>query len=402
MALRSDNLGRADQMISERQNLASVRMDTHLDKGSLGAAAQSCSQERSLMPAIPDTTHRPARPTMARVIAILLSAGLLAGCARIGGSVTPPAVIVKTAPQQMFGIKWLNADELVVEYALGQSAVARLGTVLLSDGAFSPLPVPSSAGCEQIAVGNPTVLAPGRLAVTRECVAPLGSGIPDRTTIWELDIATGQYVLRGSAGTIRGPAGAIAASPDGQRLLVAMGSLCGVIVAAGADGAIPLGVEIRDGTRSFRLDDTAPGPDCSQRGWADYPAWSPTANEIAFFAAPGAIGLDGAARGGAPANLYVLAPDAPTATLILSNITVPRDLAYSPDGRYLAFGGVIGGRKATWILERQTGALRAVYDQRFEWLSWSPDGTRLAGLQQSNPDRLLDNEIVIVPIVGLQ
>ena len=354
------------------------------------------------MPSIPDTISRARRPALRRAVAILLSAVVLAGCAQIGGSVAPSAVIVRTEPQPMFGIEWLNDDTLVVEYALGQSAVARLGTVTLSDGAFRPLPIPPSDGCQQIQVGNPIVLAPGRLAVTRECVAPFGSGIPDRTTIWELDIATGQYALRGSAGTIRGPAGTIAASPDGKRLIVAMGSLCGVIVEAGAVGAIPLAVEIGDGTRSFRLDDTAPGSDCSHRGWADYPAWSPTANEIAFFAAPAAIGLDGPARGGAPANLYVMAPDATTASLILSNITVPRDLDYSPDGRYLAFGGLIGGRTATWILDRQTGVLRAVYDQRFEWLSWSPDGTRLAGLQQSNTDQLLDNEIVIVPLDGLR
>lgn len=350
------------------------------------------------MPSIPDTSSRASRPSFRRAMAILLSAGFLAGCAGTDASVAPSAVIVRTEPQPMFGIEWLNDDTLVIEYALGQSAVFRLATVSVSDGAFRPLPVPSSDGCEQIAVGNPTVLAPGRLAVTRECVAPLGSGIPDRTTIWELDIATGQYVLRGSAGTIRGPAGTTAASPDGKRLIEAMGSLCGVIVEAGPDGAIPLAVEIRDRTRSFRLDDTAPGPDCSHRGWADYPAWSPAGNEIAFFAAPAAIGLDGAARGAAPANLYVMAPDATTASLILSNITVPRDLDYSPDGRSLAFGGVIGGRTATWTLDRETGDLRAVYDQRFEWLSWSPDGTRLAGLQLSNPDRLLDNEIVIVPL----
>ena len=354
------------------------------------------------MPSIPDTISRARRPALRRAVAILLSAVVLAGCAQTGGSVAPSAVIVRTPPQPMFGIEWLNDDTLVIEYALGQGAAFRLAAVSVSDGAFRPLPVPSSDGCEQIQVGNPTVLAPGRLAVTRECVAPFGSGIPDRTTIWELDIATGQYALRGSAGTIRGPSGTIAASPDGKRLIVAMGSLCGVIVEAGAVGAIPLAVEIADGTRSFRLDDTAPGPDCSHRGWADYPAWSPTANEIAFFAAPAATGLDGPARGGAPANLYVMAPDATTASLILSNITVPRDLDYSPDGHYLAFGGLIGGRTATWILDRGTGVLRAVYDRRFEWLSWSPDGTRLAGLQQSNTDRLLDNEIVIVPLDKLR
>ena len=55
------------------------------------------------------------------------------------------------------------------------------------------------------------------------------------------------------------------------------------------------------------------------------------------------------------------------------------------------------------ILDRRTGALRAVYDRHLEGLSWSPDGTSLAGLQLSNTDPTRDdNEIVIVPIAGLK
>lgn len=79
---------------------------------------------------------------------------------------------------------------------------------------------------------------------------------------------------------------------------------------------------------------------------------------------------------------------------------MPRSLKYSPDGSQLAFGGEIDGDKATWVFEPATGDLRKVHDERFAWLSWSPDGLSIAGLQISNPDQPLDLQVVTIAASG--
>jgi hypothetical protein len=300
----------------------------------------------------------------------------------------------------MFGITWPASTRLVVATSPDQTVAFRLATVSIEDGDLSEIAPPVVTTCARIGIANPTALSETELLATQACVHPIGSGTPDSTAILALDLATGTYTARASVGDIRGSPGAIAASPDGSRLRVAMGSLCGVIVEATPDGPIPLDVVVGDGDRTFSLADTTPGPDCRQRGWADWPAWSPDGSEIAFFAAPSAIGLDGPDRGSAPAGLYVMTPDATSASEILPDVVVPRGLAWSPDGRFLAFGGERDGRKATFILERATGDVRTIHDRRFDWVAWSPDGMRIAGLQIVDLAEPLANEIVIVDVAA--
>lgn len=279
-----------------------------------------------------------------------------------------------------------------------RTSAVRLTSVDVGSATFTPVPAPDVAGCARTEISNPTSAARQMLA-SRVCVYPLGSGEPDTTTIVTVDLESATYEQRASLGDLRNPAGAIAPNPDGSRMLMAMGSLCGVIVEATPDGPVPLDVTVSDGSEAFSLADTAPGPDCHQRGWADWPAWSPDGAQIAFFAAPSAIGLDGPARASVPAGLYAMAPDSGAAVRILGeDVIVPRDLAWSPDGRYLAFGGTIGDRKATWLFEPATGDLRAVHDQSFSWLAWSPDGSQLAGIELVDSNDPLIDQIVIVHV----
>jgi WD40 repeat protein len=285
------------------------------------------------------------------LVAVVLMVALVSACDQSGSTGSPntstaSASVIDTPNKKLFGIEWTKPDSVILVYTEHSTGVRFV----------------------------------------------------DQVSLLGFNLGTATYEPLASVEGVRGPAGQIGVSPDGTRFLVAMGSLCGVIVEATAQGAKPLNVTVSDGPHSFSLADTAPGPDCSQRGWANYPTWSPTDNVIAFFAAPGAIGESGPARGSVPANLYVMSPDGSVATSILNDVTVPRALKFSPDGRFLAFGGEIGGVKATWVLERATGVVRQVHNQRFEWLAWSPDGQQLAGLQVGSDPSLLEDDLVVVPV----
>jgi hypothetical protein len=326
------------------------------------------------------------------VQAAALFAVLVGGCG--SGSTTSPTV-VKTDMTQVFGIDWMDAETLVVAFSPDVAAPLRLGSVPLKGGNTTPIPVGDGRGCHLIRVSNPLVVSTKEFVATRECTAPLGSGDPSDVSIVGGSWPDGIPAEISSVGETRDPPGQIATNPDDSRQLVALGSLCGVIVEATPTGAKPLPVEVSDGSHRFRLDDLASGPDCSARGWAAFPAWSPDGKEISFFAAPAAMGLTGPARADVPANLYTMTPDATTATLLRRDVTLPRGLDYSPDGRYLAFGGQIGGKDALWVLNRKTGDATSAYDRTIDWMAWAPDGKHLAATESST-DEVFPKRIVIV------
>jgi hypothetical protein len=339
------------------------------------------------------------------LVAVVLMVALVSACDQSGSTGSPntstaSASVIDTPNKKLFGIEWTKPDSVILVYTADETSATRLADMPLPNGPFAPLAAPDEGKCVQIEVGNPSLVSMDQMAVTFTCVTEHSTGVRfvDQVSLLGFNLGTATYEPLASVEGVRGPAGQIGVSPDGTRFLVAMGSLCGVIVEATAQGAKPLRVTVSDGRDSFSLADTAPGPDCSQRGWANYPTWSPTDNVIAFFAAPGAIGESGPARGSVPANLYVMSPDGSVATSILNDVTVPRALKFSPDGRFLAFGGEIGGVKATWVLERATGVVRQVHNQRFEWLAWSPDGQQLAGLQVGSDPSLLEDDLVVVPV----
>lgn len=296
--------------------------------------------------------------------------------------------------QALLGIAWLDDDRVVVGYAPDKTSHFRLATVDLRDGSFTPLASPVEGQCDGLRLGNPYSISRSEIELTQVCLAAVGSHDPDTTSIQRLNTLTGTYSFVASVGEVPPPSGQIAINADSSHTLVAMGNLCAVIVEATSTGSKSLPIKVGSGASSFSLGDIEPGPDCSQRGWADFPTWSPTTNDLAFFAAPAAIGVDGPARSMVPANLYIVAPGSDTAEPILADVLAPRALAYAPNGQSLAFSGEIAGKRATWILDRITGRLRSVYAGDFDWLAWSRDGTMLAGLvTQADPG---NDKIVVV------
>jgi hypothetical protein len=82
-------------------------------------------------------------------------------------------------------------------------------------------------------------------------------------------------------------------------------------------------------------------------------------------------------------NLYLMQPDRTGIKVLLSGITNQSALAWSPDGKWIAFSGKYEEKyeqEGLWILNVSTGELHFLAEGDFERPSWSPDGTRIAAL----------------------
>lgn len=324
----------------------------------------------------------------------MLMAASIVGCGT--GSPNTAKTVVATDVSQLLGIDWLDAITFVVAYSPDRTAASRLGSIPVTGGPLIPTPVAIDGSCNQVRLGHPHVVSIGQVAATYVCAPPPAAGEPDALAIVGVDWPSGPAQKIALVGDTTESPGQIATNPDGTRQLIALGDLCGVIVEATPTGSKPLPVEISDGAKHYRLDDLTTTPDCSARGWSAFPSWSPDGGEISFVGAPEAIGVVGPKRADVPANVYEMAPGATSATALIQNIQSPRDLDYSPDGRFLAFGGEINGRDAIWVFERQTGALRSVYDGDVDWLAWGPDSMRIAALEASVDAPPFPMQVVIV------
>jgi Tol biopolymer transport system component len=175
--------------------------------------------------------------------------------------------------------------------------------------------------------------------------------------------------------------GQAAWSPTMDRALVSTGSVCSTIALLKSNGYTPLPVEIKDGGRSWRLDSPLIQSDvnCPKWGRAGGPSWSPDGEQIAFFASPQAIGLDGPARLNQPWNLYLTKSAAWTPRAVVSNVAYASSIEWSPDGRWLAFTGGLRGREwGLWLLEATSGGLQEISKGNVTDVTWSPNGKKLA------------------------
>jgi hypothetical protein len=335
--------------------------------------------------------HRPA----AHLIVALIVAAIAVGCQELPRPTSEASdVVTFEAPSRAHGIAWVSQDRLVIGSRETPTDPSRLTAVDLATRESKVLPVPSGLTCERSFLQNPVRQSDDTILLTATCIAPLDSSRPDHTAVVSQGLESAHDETLAFTEDISGLAGALAVDPARSRFLLDFGQLCGVIVEATAAGAVPLDLEVQGDAGSFSLSDVGPGPDCRQRGWSGWPSWSVN-DEIAFFASTDAIGLDGQARGSAPAGLYLTTPAFEASALLVDGVVVPRGLTWSPDGSRLAFGGEIDGHKATWVVDPASGELREVFDERLTWLAWSPDGAQLAGLTARGADTS-DSQIVII------
>ncbi|MFW6200939.1 MAG: alpha/beta fold hydrolase [Gemmatimonadota bacterium] len=124
---------------------------------------------------------------------------------------------------------------------------------------------------------------------------------------------------------------------------------------------------------------------------ADGPAWSPDGSTVSFPAA------DTAAESAQHLNLYTVDVSTRSVSLIAADTAGPiggiASAAWSPDGRWLAYGtGTFGGDAGRLVLRRSDGTEEIVLEAgapMYRHLSWSPDGDVLSALRHDGNRILL-------------
>lgn len=181
------------------------------------------------------------------------------------------------------------------------------------------------------------------------------------------------------------------------------GGPCEAVLAVGAPGLSYPPIEIQGHGHMFRLDDQGIDTSaCDRTGRARF-AEIGKAARVAFFAAPAAVGVHGFARLDVPFGLYTFGETDKLATLVLDNVNSPQGLAWSPDGKRLAFSGQgTGFGDGIWIVTVADGSMVQLSPVAASDLAWSPDGKTIATLHvgAAGQDRY-DVDLFTVPDVVL-
>ena len=300
---------------------------------------------------------------------------------------------VSLPPGEVFGLAWLKDDWLVTNYSadpvgvFGDSPLWRFRP----DGSdFAEIEFPQDPTCRLLEYIRPVALSDGRLGYVRECLkAGMSPGEEFEASLGALDLATGQTELLAPVVSGVGYAGIASFDWDptiGAGLISIGSGICQGIEWVDQDGPRPIDLVISDGDHQLNLADEfrRKSTDCSATGTADGPARSWKDRAVAFFASPASVGTEGQARLDAPSSLYIADPRLKTASPRLNGIQPRSGLAWSPDGRWLAFVGKVKDLgKGAWLFDTTSSTLRRFSRLDVGEMAWSPDGLRIAAIEQT-------------------
>jgi hypothetical protein len=282
------------------------------------------------------------------------------------------------------GIAWVTEDAIDVGFDPGSDQPPNdIWQLSPNGGQLKKIALPADPSCRLLWYKGSHRRPDGTLGLVRECQPIVGSEIGN--TVWQRSLvsvnrATG--AMREIRGVVLSP-DSVSWMPDGRSGAFSTGDdICESIVVMEPTTQHLVNLSVGDGARRFSLDaDSAPGSnDCTNTGRADYPAYSPTGDRLAFLASPASIGVSGQARLDAPWGLY-LTSGAGVPHEVMGDIVNPPGLAWTTNGRWLIFSGGVGDQGvATWAVEAATGRLVRLSVQGLDSLDVSPDGTRLVGV----------------------
>ena len=151
-----------------------------------------------------------------------------------------------------------------------------------------------------------------------------------------------------------------------------------------------------------------------QFGRARDGSYAPDGSQIAFFASERVPEYEDSLLGGRPAleaqlsapwNLYVANPDGTDVRELLPNVRYPWQIQWHPLGQSIAFGGVLNGKRGTWVYDMVDERLYLVWEQRTHF-DWSPDGAQMvvvdAPPQNTGPNFVPERLLVIDVELGQQ
>src|SRR3990172_7756803 len=277
-----------------------------------------------------------------------------------------------------------------VNYSGRGKGVASVGIWRLrSDGSeFEKIELPNHPSCGPDGLngfGSSTTLPDGRLGYDVDC-SPKGDPFGARTHLMAYDGSGGEVeqvlnypVPSGSVGT-----GGYAWNPDMTRMIMGDGHryIDEQLYWFTRDGSDPFGVGLP---------------------LAYGPSWSPDGTQIAFIGSR----ATGTPLIGSALGVYLVKADGTGVRLLLEGFYDSAGLAFSPDGRWVAFPGRFGRREGEeqglWVVDVETGERRLVAEGVFDAPRWSPDGQQIVVVQFVGPVETRRDQLVIIevgPVLG--
>ncbi len=340
------------------------------------------------------------RALLVAVIVVLGGCGI-GSPARLVRTVDVPATSLLTAPTVVVGA-WRTAEQIVLGYESGaENRATDVWTLDVDSRSIEQLVIPDVGPCTQRLLETMHGLAGERLVVVQTCFVPdpAGTGVNlFSQSVLIVDSSTSEARSLGTV--VERNFGRLSVRTDLARTIVSAGSrICESIADLTSDDLVPIDLVVRDGNRSFNLTDQVldQGSDCSGHGIATAPDWSPDGSTLAFLASVDAIGRDGASRLDARMGLY-LWTDETTVEPSLAGLRDVGQISWSPDGRFIAFGGNIDNAgRGTWLFEVATGDLTRVSLAEAITLAWAPNGRSLAITHSLNNDQ---QELLSLDLAG--
>src|SRR3970282_384771 len=310
------------------------------------------------------------RPELLMLLTLLQALG----CTTAPGSLTPTEVpepiklgdlVYIESPAGLYGaVVWLDDETLAVQYSPGflGALSTRIWRLAVDGRYFDEIELPDHLSCGpqgQNGFQAPSPMPDGRMGYVVGCrIDP--SVIEISRFVMALDSKTGEveqlldYPLPtfsvGTGGIVWNPAMNLAIMGNGRSFIEEQLSW---FTKAGTE---PIDVGLAQ---------------------AYGPSWSPDGDQVAFI---------GSKEVGSPLTysnlgLYVMNAEGKDVRLILEGFHDASGVAWSPQGRWLAFPAAFGEREeeryGLWLFDMELGQVRPIAEGSFGSVSWSEDGQRL-------------------------
>jgi hypothetical protein len=314
-------------------------------------------------------------------LSLLVLGVAICGCGvgRTAASSAP----VETLPSDggdYFGVAWLPGGQIVIGESVGPAhGSTRFATVDRATGFLTDITIPRDPRCWRELATSPRALPDGRLGFVHVCRHSIDSSPPDDESIEAIALDSG-FVTHlfdiGPLGELKNPQFTLDPTMDRAIYEIGAGACGDIAVATAHSKADTVDALVTGDGKQFNLNE---GPSteigCTSAGRAAGPAMSPDGSVLGFLGSPASVGVGGAAdRRAAPWHVYELPAGTSTPESFSAAITFAGALAWSPDGKRLAFIGDVSGRgTGIWLLNPSEGSLAYVGQPTSTRIAWSPD-----------------------------